>query len=154
MRARDEAPSTLAEWQERKTELRSRLEAAWGGFPLEHPDLEPRVIETLDREGYRIEKIVFQTLPDVWMTANAYVPEGTGRFPAVLCVHGHWAGAKQDPHVQARCVGLAKLGFFVLAVDALGAGERGLGKQLGEYHGKWWRRLSGDRSTAERPAGL
>ena len=54
----------------------------------------------------------------------------------MLCVHGHWRGAKQDPVVQARCIGLAKLGFFVLAVDAFGAGERGLGKALGEYHGE------------------
>lgn len=136
MRDKDRAPATLEEWQQRRTELRSKLEAAWGGFPADDVPLEPRILETLDRKDYRIEKIVFQTLPDVWMTANAYVPAGNGRHPAVLCVHGHWAGAKQDPHVQARCIGLAKLGFFVLAVDALGAGERGLGKKLGEYHGE------------------
>ena len=69
------------------------------------------------------------------MTANAYVPDRPGKLPAVLAVHGHWAGAKQDPVVQARNIGLAKLGFFVLAVDAFGAGERGVGKALGEYHG-------------------
>lgn len=136
MREKDRPASTLEEWQQRRTQLRSQLEAAWGGFPADHAPLEPRLLETLDREGYRVEKIVFQTLPNVWMTANAYVPEGNGRHPAVLCVHGHWAGAKQDPHVQARCIGLAKLGFFVLAVDAMGAGERGLGKGLGEYHGE------------------
>lgn len=62
--------------------------------------------------------------------------EAFRRLPAVLCVHGHWQGAKQDPHVQARCAGLATLGFFVLAVDAFGAGERGIGKALGEYHGE------------------
>jgi dienelactone hydrolase len=89
----------------------------------------------LKRDGYRVEKIVFQTRPGVQMTANAYVPDGDGKRPAVLVVHGHWRGAKQDPVVQARCIGLAKLGFFVLAVDAFGAGERGLGKNLGEYHG-------------------
>ena len=44
--------------------------------------------------------------------------------------------SKQDRTVQARCIGLAKLGFFALAVDALGAGERGIGKALGEYHGE------------------
>jgi cephalosporin-C deacetylase-like acetyl esterase len=50
-------------------------------------------------------------------------------------VHGHWRGAKQDPTVQARCIGAAKLGFFVLVADAFGAGERAVGKTLGEYHG-------------------
>ena len=136
MRANDQGFSTLEKWRERRTQLRSLLETAWGGFPSDHAPLEPRVLETLEREGYRVEKIIFQTLPGVWMTANAYVPKGKERMSAVLCVHGHWTGAKQDPHVQARCIGLAKLGFFVLAVDAMGAGERGLGKKLGEYHGE------------------
>ena len=45
-------------------------------------------------------------------------------------------GAKQDPVVQSRCIGAAKLGFVVLCVDAFGAGERGVGTALGEYHGE------------------
>ena len=136
MRAADQAPTTLAEWNKRRAKLRQRLQAAWGEFPTEKCPLEPRILGTLQRDGYRVEKVVFQTMPGVWMTANAYVPEGEGKFPAVLCVHGHWSGAKQDPVVQSRCIGLAKLGFFVLVVDAFGAGERGLGKALGEYHGE------------------
>src|SRR5207245_300928 len=83
-----------------------------------------------------VEKLVFQSRPDVWVTANAYVPEpGAGKLPAVLVVHGHWAGARRDPVVQARCLGLVKLGFFVLAVDAFGAGERYTKPALGTYHG-------------------
>lgn len=69
------------------------------------------------------------------MTANLYLPETSGRHAAILGVHGHWRGAKQDPVVQARCIGAAKLGFVVLVVDAFGAGERGVGTALGEYHG-------------------
>src|SRR6185437_3405057 len=34
------------------------------------------------------------------------------------------------------CLGAVKLGFFVLVVDAFGAGERAIGKALGEYHGE------------------
>ncbi len=136
LRASDAAPKTLAEWQRQRLQLRKDLERAWGGFPEEHVDLQPRIMDTLHRDGYRVEKLMFQTLPGVWMTANAYVPETAGLRPAVLCVHGHWKGAKQDPHVQARCIGLVKLGFFVLAVDAMGAGERAVGKALGEYHGE------------------
>lgn len=136
LRGRDTAPASLDEWRSRKTEIREKLLKAWGGFPKEHAPLNPRLLGTLQRDGYRVEKVIFQTLPDIWMTANAYVPDQPGKLPAVLCVHGHWKGAKQDPHVQARCIGLAKLGFFVLAVDAFGAGERGIGKPLGEYHGE------------------
>ncbi|MFM7055308.1 MAG: alpha/beta hydrolase family protein [Planctomycetota bacterium] len=134
--AAGQLPQTLGDWSTRRTQLRAHLEAAWGGFPDTPAPLEPRILEVLDRPAYRIEKLTFQTLPGVWMTANAWVPKRSGRLPAVLCVHGHWQGAKQDPHVQARCAGLAALGFFVLAVDAFGAGERGVGKALGEYHGE------------------
>jgi dienelactone hydrolase len=43
--------------------------------------------------------------------------------------------ARRDPLVQARCLGLAKLGFFVLAIDAFGAGERYTQRGPGTYHG-------------------
>lgn len=132
----DKPPATLAEWKTRRTKIRKRLLEAWGGFPANDAPLNAKVLGTVQRDEYRIEKVIFQTLPDVWMTANAYVPTQPGKHAAVLCVHGHWKGAKQDPHVQARCIGLARLGFFVLAVDAFGAGERGIGKALGEYHGE------------------
>lgn len=135
LRAADRPPTTAAEWRERQAALRRRLSGAWGGFPAEPCSLDARKLGELKRDGYRVEKVVFQTVPGVWMTANAYVPDRPGRHPAILCVHGHWRGAKQDPVVQARCIGAARLGFFVLAVDAFGAGERGVGKALGEYHG-------------------
>lgn len=138
LRANDQPPANIAEWQQRRTKLRENLLKAWGGFPETPCELAPRKFGELQRDGYRVEKLIFQTRPGVWMTANAYVPDKaqSEKVPAVLCVHGHWSGAKQDPVVQSRCIGLAKLGFFVLVVDAFGAGERGLGKKLGEYHGE------------------
>ncbi|WP_406697912.1 acetylxylan esterase [Singulisphaera sp. Ch08] len=136
LRAGTRSPETLPEWEAQAAEVRKGLQTAWGDFPTTPCPLEPQVLGTLDRDGYRVEKVVFQTRPGLRMTANAYVPNGPGKHPAILAVHGHWKGAKQDPVVQARCIGAAKLGFFVLAVDAFGAGERGVGKALGEYHGE------------------
>jgi dienelactone hydrolase len=136
LRAGDRVPATKEEWMARRDQIRRGLEEIWGGFP-EHPcDLAPKKLGEERRDGYRFERLIFQTMPDVWMTAFAYVPDAPGPHPAILMVHGHWKGAKQDPVVQARCIGAAKLGFFVLAVDAFGAGERGLTKNLGEYHGE------------------
>jgi cephalosporin-C deacetylase-like acetyl esterase len=136
LRKEDRPPQSLKEWEQWRTALRASLQRAWGHFPSEACPLEPRLVGEFEREGYKVERLLFQTRPQVWMTANAYVPKKAGKSPAVLCVHGHWKGAKQDPHVQARCIGLARLGFFVLAVDAFGAGERALGTKLGEYHGE------------------
>jgi cephalosporin-C deacetylase-like acetyl esterase len=135
MRKDDRSPATAEEWQRQRQELRAKLLAAWGGFPDQPCPLEPKVLGTLQRDGYRVEKLIFQTRPGIWMTANAYVPDRKGKLPAILMVHGHWKGAKQDPVVQTRCIGAAKLGFFVLCVDAFGAGERAIGTALGEYHG-------------------
>ncbi|MBL8815839.1 MAG: prolyl oligopeptidase family serine peptidase [Planctomyces sp.] len=146
LRADDESPKTVEEWERTKSELRAGLLKAWGGLELERCDLSPQLLGTIPRDGYRIERLLIQTMPGIWMTANAWVPEPAaeragstgemGRYPAVLCVHGHWKGAKQDPVVQSRCIGLARLGFLVLCVDAFGAGERAVGEALGEYHGE------------------
>ncbi len=129
-------PNNLAQWQNQRKYLRQSLIKAVGGFPEKKCELSPQTVGKLEFDGYTVEKVVLQTIPGVMMTTNVYRPQGNGPFPAVLCVHGHWPGAKQDPTVQARCIGLVKLGFLVLAVDALGAGERGMDQALGEYHGE------------------
>ena len=136
LRADDRPPQSKDEWKQRRGALRENLLKAWGGFPETDCELAPRVLGGFQREGYRVEKLIFQTRPGVWMTANAYIPDQPGKRPAILHVHGHWPGAKQDPVVQSRCIGCVKLGYFVLSVDAFGAGERAIGKKLGEYHGE------------------
>ena len=136
LRANDKPPATLDELKKRNEELRENLLTAWGGFPAEPCPLELKNHGELKRDGYRVEKITFQTRPGIRMTANLYLPDKKGKLPAILQVHGHWPGAKQDPVVQSRCIGAAKLGYVVLCVDAFGAGERGIGTALGEYHGE------------------
>src|SRR5262245_52357525 len=136
LRASATAPATLAEWQARRAKLRETMLAAMGSLPREDCPLAPKQVGTLKREGYRIEKLLFQSRPDVWVTASAYVPEGVaGKVPGVLVVHGHWPWARRDPVVQARCLGLVKLGFFVLAVDAFSPARRHPTVARGTYHG-------------------
>jgi dienelactone hydrolase len=136
LHAEDKPPQSKKEWEDRRGKLRAAMFAAMGEFPDAPRALEPQDRGTLKRDGYRIEKLLLQTRPDVWMTASAYVPEPSkGKVPAVLVVHGHWPWARRDPVVQARCLGLVKLGFFVLAVDAFGAGERYTKPGRGTYHG-------------------
>lgn len=136
LRANDAAPQTIDAWKQQRAKLRQQLADVWRVFPAENCPLEPQKLGEMQFDGYRLEKLIFQTRPGVWMTAHAYVPDKPGKLPAILQVHGHWKEAKQAPTVQSRCIGAAKLGFFVLAVDAFGAGERGIKKALGEYHGE------------------
>jgi cephalosporin-C deacetylase-like acetyl esterase len=136
LRAKDEPPADRKAWDERRSALRAAMFAAMGPFPDQECALQPKDAGVLKRDGYRIEKLIFQSRPGVWTTASAYVPEGIkGKVPAVLAVHGHWPWARRDPVVQARCLGLVKLGFFVMAVDAFGAGERHPTPGKGAYHG-------------------
>lgn len=136
LRSGDQAPATKALWQTRRAALREAMFAAMGPFPEKPCDLMPEILGKIERDDYRIEKLIFQSRTDVWVTANLYVPKKVkGKSPAVLCVHGHWAGARRDPVVQARCLGLVQLGFVVLVVDAFGAGERYTEPAKGTYHG-------------------
>ncbi len=119
---------------------RNDLTRVWGGEEwmagVKRTPLDPRIVGVIEKEDYRIEKVHFQTFQGIRMPGLLYLPNAIGRHPAVLHVHGHWRGAKQDPVVQARCVACVRAGFVVLCVDAFGAGERGIGTALGEYHGE------------------
>lgn len=119
---------------------RAELARVWGGMEwilgAAKAPLDPKITMTMVRDDYRIEKVHFQTFAGVRMPGLLYLPKSGGKHAAVLHVHGHWKGAKQDPTVQARCVACVRAGFVVLCVDAFGAGERGIGTALGEYHGE------------------
>jgi dienelactone hydrolase len=130
------APATRQGWDDRLTRVRNELYRSFGHMPEVTCPLEPELLGTLVRDGYAIERLTFQSRPGVRVTANLYRPEpARGSYPGVLSVHGHWAWARMDPHVQPRCIGLAKLGYVVLCVDAFGAGERAIAPGPGTYHG-------------------
>src|SRR6516162_9853794 len=136
LHAKDQPPRTRQAWIDRRRELLQKVHSAMGPFPQKPSPLYPRIVRVLRRTGYRIENLIFESRPDVWVTANLYVPQPVrGRHAAVLVVHGHWPWARRDPVVQARCLGLVRLGFVVLAVDAFGAGERYPQPARGAYHG-------------------
>ncbi len=129
-------PATEEGWRKRLEGVAKGLERSFGHRPKEPCDLAPEVLGTIRRDGYAIERLTFQSRPGVRVTANLYRPDPiAGPCPAVLSVHGHWAWARIDPTVQARNIGLAKLGYVVLGVDAFGAGERAIDPKPGSYHG-------------------
>ena len=130
------APATLEGWDRRLAMVRDRLRQSFGRMPEKPCPLDPEILGVIHRDGYAIERLTFQSRPGVRVTANLYRPDPVrGRNPAVLSVHGHWAWARIDPHVQPRCIGLAKLGYVVLSVNAFGAGERAIEPRAGTYHG-------------------
>ncbi|MBI4606089.1 MAG: acetylxylan esterase [Planctomycetes bacterium] len=121
-------------------ELKERLVARHAlalGVPLEHAPspVSWKTVATLERKGYTLRKVLFESRPGVPVPALLYTPAGLrGRAPAVLNVHGHWKESKRAPQVHSRCVFLARRGFVALALDAIGAGERAY--QGIAYHGR------------------
>ncbi len=119
------AISTVAQFEEARRQTRERFLDSIGGLPDERGPLHAQRTGVIDRDGYTIEKIVYQSLPGFHVTANLYVPNGlTEKAPAILLVCGHSEAGKAEPRYQAVCVDLVENGFVVLAMDPPGQGER------------------------------
>jgi dienelactone hydrolase len=116
---------TEADLRDLQDELRRKLLRVIGGLPDAKTPLNPRVTGTIRMDGYRIDKLVFESVPGLHVTALVYVPEGpSGRKPAVLLACGHSPIGKAHPGYQEIAVRLARRGYVVLCWDPVGQGER------------------------------
>jgi dienelactone hydrolase len=116
---------TKDQFEQRRAEMRKRFLGMLGGLPAERSPLNVRVTGTLERDGYRVEKIVYESQPKLYVTAALYVPTtGKGPYPAVLQSIGHSPSAKARRFYQTLPIGLVKSGFVVLSYDPAGQGER------------------------------
>ncbi len=104
-------------------ELRQKLVEMIGGLPVAKTDLHPVIVGKISMDGYSIEKLVFQSLPGLYVTALVYVPnDHASKHPAVLVPAGHAADGKF--HYQALCQRLVVRGYVVISWDPIGQGER------------------------------
>ncbi len=121
---------TPAEWEAAAEELRREMfekvlfrgpAAEWRKFPLQ--------VEWLDTiaggPGYRIKKLRFQVLPNLWIPAVLYEPEKlSGKVPVILNVNGHEVGlGKAADYKQIRCINQAKRGMPALSLEWIGMGQ-------------------------------
>jgi dienelactone hydrolase len=83
-------------------------------------DLRANVTGTVTGEGFRIEKLRYESRPGLLVTAHLYVPHGQGPWPLVVSAHGTWKGKKSAPVSQARGISFALRGLATLIVDAPG----------------------------------
>jgi len=139
----------------------------------EKAPLNPVIHGKIERDGYTIEKVFFASMPGHYVSGNLYRPTAKtdGKRPAVLNPHGHWPpegpnggrfhdageakGAKEITSgaektiesarfpLQAKCAGLARLGFVVFHYDMVGYADSqpfkhrtGFGDVDGELRGQ------------------
>lgn len=103
--------------------LREKFIERLGGFPERTP-LNPQIVGTVTGRGYKIEKIIFESRPQFFVTANLYLPLTPGPYPGILFPCGHSENGKAAEAYQRTCMLLARTGMAVLIYDPVGQGER------------------------------
>jgi dienelactone hydrolase len=108
-------------------EIHHKLLTMLGGLPTTRTPLHPHVTGRIAMDGFHIEKLIFESLPGVYVTALLYVPDDPNsgertKHPAVLVPAGHAENGKV--HYQALCQRLVRRGYVVLSWDPVGQGER------------------------------
>jgi cephalosporin-C deacetylase-like acetyl esterase len=148
----------LAELAAMQTEaaVRSRIEkirsTVWRliGGPLEKTPLKPRIVGTIKRGAYRIEKVIFESQPEVFVTANLYIPnQHQPSYPGILHTLGHGEEGKAFYTYQYVSQTLARKGYMVLVFDPFGQGERQ--QYLDPHTGQSLYGPTGEHDQAGRP---
>jgi dienelactone hydrolase len=79
----------------------------------------------VERDRYRIEKVIFESRPGFLVTANLYIPKDRRLpLPGVVGTCGHTINGKAGDTYQSFAQGLARLGYVCLLFDPIGQGER------------------------------
>jgi dienelactone hydrolase len=131
-------PEQIAEYQSR---LREKFIEALGGLPERAP-LNPKIMGTISRDGYRVEKVIFESQPKHYVSAVLFLPAPAKHkppYPGVLVPCGHSFNGKASNAYQTMGALLALSGMAGLVFDPIDQGERG---QLLSQ----WPKLSGTRA--------
>lgn len=109
----------------RQRYIRESLERSLGGFPSSDSPLRPAITGERRGDGFRVENVIFESRPLVYVTGNFYVPDGlAGAAGAVLLLCGHREQAKHCEEYQTVCQTIVRSGLVVFAIDPPGQGER------------------------------
>lgn len=112
----------LEKW---RLQMRKKFIASLGGLPTSDTPLNAKITGVVQENGFRIENIIFESRPDVYVTANMYIPDEVvkpGGCIQFLC--GHFEKGKYAEQYQIVCRILVQSGLIVFAQDPVGQGER------------------------------
>ncbi|HEV2666454.1 MAG TPA: hypothetical protein VG324_16165, partial [Blastocatellia bacterium] len=140
--------SRASDYERIRPALREDLLDMLGLKPMpERSALKATITGRIEQPGYTIEKLHFQSLPWLYVTANLYIPQPAdpagGRSPAILYQVGHYNqhrrdGNKAAPDCLQQGIWFAKHGYVALVVDTLELSEiAGLHRGL-LSGGRWW----------------
>jgi len=116
-------PEQIAEYQKR---LHEKFIEAIGGLPERTP-LNPQVTGIVSRDGYHVEKVLFESQPKHYVSALLFLPDAdkyTPPYPGVLVPCGHSSNGKAHDAYQTMGAFLALSGMAGLVFDPVDQGER------------------------------
>ena len=130
-----QVPNSKEDWLRNRDYLKSQIiEKArvsfYSNLPLKYNETKSHKLQ-----NYTVKSIYFQTRPNVYATANLFIPDGEGPFPGVVVMMGHSSNGKLYDVYQSIGHSLAMDGYVALSIDPWGAGERGTIDGEFEYHG-------------------
>ena len=131
--ARDEVADAVVASIRTVDELKAK-QAAWraywldalGEMPARTP-LNARVASRAEYDGFRLENIIFESQPGVYVTAHLALPmrpRGSAALPVVLMPLGHSDAGILNPRYAAHLAMAARAGFAAFAWDPISQGER------------------------------
>ena len=136
-------------WLENRERLRTELADMLGLYPEPaRTDLNATIVGTIKRDGILVQRLHFESMPGLYVTANLYRPEEVEKpLPAILYVCGHSAQREtvdgqeisygNKTGYQRHGAWFARHGYVCLTIDTIQWGEF-LGTHWGTYReGRW-----------------
>ena len=119
-------------------------------WPARTP-LNVRITKTLEKDGYTVENITFESMPKVYVTGNLYVPKKrAGKLPAVVYVCGHSYSPHGDKAMyQRHGISFAKNGYVAIILDSIQISET-----FALHHGVGWQEMPDWYARGYTPAGV
>lgn len=140
-------PANVAEWETQRATMKRQLAEMLGLDPMpERTALNATKTGELEQDGVIVEKLHYQSMPGLYVTANFYRPAKVeGKLPAILYVCGHANVKAKDGTPLGNKTGyhhhglwFAQHGYVCLIIDTVQLGEIA-GEHHGTYSkGKWW----------------
>lgn len=123
-------PEEIRAYQKERQDF-FRQAIGWEAPFTEKTPLRPQIVKQISKRvgdgGYRVEMVLFESLPQFYVTAALFLPDDPkyqAPYPAMLVACGHSAEGKALPVYQQACALAALNGVAALIVDPIDQGER------------------------------
>jgi hypothetical protein len=151
------AVQTRQDWEKKRPEMRRQFLDMLGLWPLPpRGDLRATITGKIETEHFTVEKLHFQSIPGLYVTANLYLPKNlSAPAPTILYVCGHSNtvldkvsyGSKVN--YQHHPEWFAEHGYVCMILDTLQLGEiEGLHHGTSRFNMWWW------QTIGYTPAGI